>query len=116
METFHINRAIAHLIVLQRIELAGKFLNRLRKLFGRYIFTNFFSKYLINVNYIARKYYELMRTEYLLLEKHLINKEKFLCIGAGVGGLEVIINISNERNFTFIEKDYVSKKNKIWLG
>ena len=112
METFHINREIAHLIVLQRIELAGKFLNRLRKLFGRYIFTNFFSKYLINVNYIGRKYHELMRTEYLLLEKYLINKENFLCIGAGVGGLEVIINISNERNFTFIEKDYVSKKIK----
>ena len=112
MEAFHINREIAHLIVLQRIELAGKFLNRLRKLFGRYIFTNFFSKYLINVNHIARKYYELMKTEHLLLEKYLINKQNFLSIGAGVGGLEVIINIFNERNFTFIEKDYVSKKIK----
>ena len=37
MEVFKVNREIAQLIILQRIELASPFLKRLRKLFGRYI-------------------------------------------------------------------------------
>lgn len=112
METFKINRKIAHLIILQRIELSGKFLNRLRRIFGRYLFTNFFSRYLINVKYIAKMYFHLMNKEYLFLRKYFEGKKYFLCIGSGVGGLEVIINNHSIKNFTFIEKDYVSKKVK----
>ena len=36
METFNINRNIAHLAILQRIELASPKLKKIRKLFGRY--------------------------------------------------------------------------------
>ena len=112
MEAFKINRKIAHLIILQRTELSGKILNRLRKIFGRYLFTNFFSKYFINVNNIAKKYYQLMNEEYSLLRKYIERKKFFLSIGSGVGGLEVIINNHDTKNFTLIEKDYVSKKVK----
>ena len=37
MESFKLNRSIAQLAILQRIELAGPVLKRVRKLFGRYL-------------------------------------------------------------------------------
>ena len=56
----YINRKIAQLILLQRIELAGPLLKKIRKLFGRKFFTNFVSKYFIAPNLIGRKYINLM--------------------------------------------------------
>ena len=57
MEAFKFSRDIAQLAILQRIELSGSVLKKIRKLFGRYLFTNFFSKYLISVPIISDKYY-----------------------------------------------------------
>jgi len=42
---FQLNKKEARLIILQRIELISNFLKKIRKVFGRYIFTNFVSKY-----------------------------------------------------------------------
>ena len=53
MQNFKIDRSIARLALLQRIELSGTFLKKLRKIFGRYIFSAFLSKYLINPNEIS---------------------------------------------------------------
>ena len=63
MENFRLNREIAQLVVLQRIELIGPVLKNLRKLFGRYIFSNFISKYLISVPKISKSYFLLMQSE-----------------------------------------------------
>ena len=54
MQSFKLDRDIAHLAVLQRIELTSPFLKKLRKIFGRYFFTQFLSKYLINPNKISK--------------------------------------------------------------
>ena len=70
METFNINRNIAHLAILQRIELASPKLKKIRKLFGRYLFTKFFSKYFINVSNISTKYYDLMYEEFSSIKRH----------------------------------------------
>ena len=43
MEEIKINRDIAHLAVLQRIELIDPGLKIVRKLLGRYLFSNFFN-------------------------------------------------------------------------
>ena len=113
MESFKLNRNIAQLAILQRIELAGPVLKRVRKLFGRYLFSNFFSKYLINVSSIAEQYYFLMKKEYTFIENFLRTDQNILSIGSGIGGLELLIkkNIINTK-ISFIEKNYISKKIK----
>lgn len=112
MKYFNLDRKIARLILLQRNELTSPKLKKIRKLFGRYIFTNFISKFMISPKSISAKYFQLMLKEYEFLVNHLdFNNKKILSIGAGMCGLELIINHKSTNNsFTIIEKDYVSKK------
>jgi hypothetical protein len=111
MEVFRVNRNIAHLIVLQRIELAGLFLKKLRKLFGRYIYSNFISKYFININKVGEKYYKLMQNEYKKIHNYLKPGQNILSVGAGIGGLEILILQNNlNTKISFVEKNYISKK------
>jgi len=111
MKNFLLNRDIARLAILQRIELADPFLKKIRKVFGRYLFSNFFSKYFINIEVISNNYLKIMEAEYNTIEKFLARGQKILSIGSGVGGLEVIINSKYESCiFTFIERDFISKK------
>jgi hypothetical protein len=108
------NNEIARLVILQRIELATPLLVKIRKLFGRYLFTNFFTKFLIPKNIINHHYYNRMLTEYNSLKKYIdFDNTNILSIGAGMCGLEIIINNFNTGSqFSIIERDYVSKKIK----
>ena len=111
MEVFKVSRDIAQLIILQRIELASPFLKRLRKLFGRYIFSNFFSKYFINISEIGHKYYLLMKNEYEVIQNFLKPGQNILSVGSGIGGLELLVSKKNlNTKVSFIEKNYISKK------
>ena len=103
---------IARLVILQRIELATPILIKFRKLFGRYLFTNFFSKLLLSNDQINFQYYSRMTQEYNLLKNHIDFKNtNILSIGGGMCGLELIINQLNHVNkFAVIEKNYISKK------
>ena len=113
MESLKLDRNLAHLAVLQRIELTTPFQKKIRKLFGRYLFSKFFSKYMINIDKISQDYYKIMYSEYLTIKNFLNSKQNILSIGAGIGGLEVIINNNfKDEKFTFIERDYVSNKIK----
>ena len=114
MNSFIIPKQAARLAVLQRIELANPFLLKIRKLFGRYIFSNLVTKYFLNANSIGKRYYETMLNEFLTLEKFIEqNHKSILSIGAGLGGLEIIINQKyNDKTFFFIERNFVSKKVK----
>lgn len=112
MQNFKLNRQIAHLAVLQRIELCGPNLKRFRKLLGRYFFSVFLSKYFIDIDQISKNYFNLMYKEFLLLKNYINEYDKVLSIGSGIGGLEVLINQKLNNHITFIEKDYVSKKVK----
>ena len=109
---FNVNDNEARLIVLQRIELCSDFLIKVRKLFGRYIFSNFITKFFLNSETIGKSYYDRMSEEFKTLENHINHKDKnFLSIGGGMGGLEVILNNNCEINFfDFIERNFVSKK------
>jgi len=109
---FYVNKKEARLIVLQRIELCSNFLKKIRKLFGRYLFSNFITKYFLNSETIGKNYYDRMSEEFKTLENHIDNKDKnLLSIGGGMGGLEVILNNNCEINFLdFIERNFVSKK------
>ena len=102
---------MAQLAILQRIELANKFLMRIRKLFGRYLFSKIFSKFLINKKKVSKKYLEIINKEYIFFEKFLIDGQKILTIGGGIGGIELLIlkkfpNIKID----LIEKNYISEK------
>ena len=113
MSKFHLRNKAARLIILQRIELATSFLIKIRKLFGRYIFSNYVSKYFLNVKSIEKKYYSLMKLELELLENHIVFENKnILSIGGGLGGLELLIGKQFDCSFSFIEKNYISKKVK----
>ena len=109
---FYVNKKEARLIVLQRIELCSNFLKKIRKLFGRYLFSNFITKYFLNSETIGKSYYDRMYEEFKTLEKHIDHNDKnLLSIGGGMGGLEVILNNNWEINFfDFIERNFVSKK------
>ena len=109
---------IARLAVLQRIELAGPFLLKIRKLFGRYIFSNIITRFFLNPKLIGQEYYKIMLEEFLTIKKFISSNDNFfLGIGSGIGGLELLINQNfKDKNYYFIERNYVSKKVKYGWG
>ena len=112
MEKIYINKEIAQLIILQRVELIGPILKKIRKIFGREFFTNIASKYLVIPSLIGKKYLGMMEFEYKQISKYIELKDKeVLSIGSGVCGLELIIYLNYPNNFfSIIEKNYISKK------
>ena len=118
MESFILQNKTARLAVLQRIELASPFLLKIRKLFGRYIFSNIITKYFLNPKLISQEYYKMMQEEFLIIKKFISSNDNFfLGIGSGIGGLELVINQNfKDKNYYFIERNYVSKKVKYGWG
>ena len=113
MKSFYLPNKAARLVILQRIELTSSFLKKIRKLFGRNFFTNIITKYFLNSKQIGVKYYEAMQSEFLTFKEYIdFNEdEHFLSIGGGLGGLELIINENlQNKNYHFIERNFVSKK------
>ena len=113
MRYFTLNRNLAQLALLQRIELADNKLKRMRKMFGRYLFSKVFSKYFINIKKISENYSKIMGEEFNTIRKFVENKKNFLSIGSGIGGLELLIlkTVPNS-HVSFIEKNYISDKIK----
>ena len=113
MLNLKLNRKMAQLVLLQRIELANPLLIKLRKTFGRHLFSKIFSKYFINVKELSKKYSALMEKELLTILPFLRQGQKILSIGSGLGGLEIgILKKFNETDITFFEKNYISSKIK----
>ena len=108
----------ARLAVLQRIELVSPFLLKIRKLFGRYIFSNIITRYFLDPKLIGQEYFKIMLEEFKTLKKFINSNDKFfLGIGSGIGGLELLINQNfKDRNYYFIERNYVSQKVKYGWG
>ncbi len=113
MEDLKFTSDMARLAVLQRIELANKSLMKVRKLFGRYLFSKLFSKYFINKKEIYKNYLKIINNEYQNIEKFLNDGQKILSIGGGIGGLEILIlkKFPNTK-IDLIEKNYISGKVK----
>jgi hypothetical protein len=113
VDKFEVTKKSLQLIVLQRIEIVNSLLLKLRKIFGRYVFTNFLAKYFISSPDVGKKYYEIMLREFLSISKEIENPDNkfFLSIGGGIGGLEAVINKRlGSKKFYFIERNFVSKK------
>jgi len=111
---FKLNNKETRLVALQRIELINTTIRKIRKLLGRYIFSNVVSRFFLNKAEIGESYYNNMNEEYKTIEEYIDPKNKnLLSIGGGLGGLEIIINQKFDVNFFyFIERNYVSKKVK----
>jgi hypothetical protein len=111
---FQLNKKEARLIILQRIELISNFLKKIRKIFGRYLFSTFISKFFLSTKNIGKAYFEDMYQELESINSAIeLYDKNLLSIGSGLGGLELIINKRfNVKSFTFIERNYVSKKVK----
>ena len=118
MDYFILPSKAARLIVLQRIELISPLLAKIRKLFGRYIFSSLITKYFLNSKAIGQDYYSIMLNEFLTIKKFInSNDNHFLSIGGGIGGLELIINQNfKNKKYFFIERNYVSKKVRYGWG
>tara|TARA_Y100001958_G_C21069186_1_gene429294 strand:+ start:66 stop:770 length:705 start_codon:yes stop_codon:yes gene_type:complete len=118
VEKFLLPKKAERIIILQRIDLVSPFVKRLRKLFGRYIFSNIITKFFLNSDDIASKYFYEMSKELSTIEKYINeNDNLFLSIGGGIGGLEVIINKKfKNKLFYFIDRNYISKKVKYGWG
>jgi hypothetical protein len=111
---FYLDKKETRLVILQRIELLSNFLKKIRKLFGRRLFTNFISKFFLNPISIGRAYFDDMRSEYKSIKNYINPQNKeILSIGGGLGGLELILNKKfNVKSFTFIERNFISPKIK----
>jgi|TARA_B110000967_G_scaffold164285_1_gene171545 hypothetical protein len=109
---FYLNKKETRLIILQRIELLSSFFKKIRKFFGRRLFTNFISKFFLNPESIGKAYFNDMKSEYETIRKYVNPQNKdILSIGGGLGGLEVILNKKFDvKSFTFIERNFVSQK------
>ena len=111
---FYLDKKETRLVILQRIELLSNFLKKIRKLFGRRLFTNFISKFFLNPISIGRAYFDDMSSEYKSIKNYINPQNKeILSIGGGLGGLELILNKKfNVKSFTFIERNFISPKIK----
>ena len=60
----------------------------------------------------------MMQEEFLIIKKFISSNDNFfLGIGSGIGGLELVINQNfKDKNYYFIERNYVSKKVKYGWG
>ena len=107
---FELNSIHKKLIILQRNELMSNSHRRIRKLFGRFLYTNFFVNF-SNLSFIKSKYYELCHKEYLSIKKFInFGTKNILSIGGGVGGVECLILNNNNCNIDMVERNFISKK------
>ena len=111
---FILTKKETRLIILQRIEFLTPFLKKIRKLFGRYLFSVFISRFFLDPSAIGKAYYNEMKNEYESIKDYIdLEKKDILSIGGGLGGLELILNKELDiKEFTFIERNFVSKKVK----
>ena len=110
---FNINRDMSRLILFQRNESMTLIQKKIRKLFGRFLFTQFFS-FLNNKDKISKKYFNICNKEFLFLKKYLSKKKlNILSIGGGVGGVEsMVLSFSDNIKLDLIERNFISSKIK----
>ena len=112
LKKFSIDKNMAKLIFFQRIELLNNFQKKIRKIFGRYLFTNFVVGHFLNIKKVESIYYNRMLEEFNEIKEEIeISNKSILSIGAGLGGLEsILFSYFKQANFSIIERNYISKK------
>ncbi len=97
------------LLLLQRNEFLSSSQIKLRKLFGRSLFTNFFINYFQDINLEQKVFYKI-KEEFEILKKYLPrNVKNVMDIGCGIGLIDIFLN----NYFTDCQKFYLLDKNNI---
>ena len=78
-------------LLFQRNELLSSIQKKIRKFFGRYLFTNFFVFFFTNKK-VDKDYFDISYNELKNLKQHIPKKTKnVLSIGCGLAGFEVLL-------------------------
>ena len=113
MKNIFIKNKYKKYILLQRNEYMSRFQKKLRKFFGRYLFTNFFVYFFNPISLISTKLNNDFDLEFKKILPFLPKKSNnILDIGSGLGIVDIYIDsfYRNNPNFTLIDKTRVEKK------
>lgn len=100
-------------LLLQRNQYLSNTQKRLRKLFGRYLFTNLFILFFNPIEKLNHKLNQDFNEEFNEISNYLPKKnQNVLDIGSGLGIINIFINdyYNSIIDFTLIDKDYTEKK------
>ena len=109
-----LNKKSKKLILLQRNELLSEKQKKLRKRFGRFLFTNFFIHFFQNQK-LNESVQNLFEQEYDIIKNFLPPKaSNILDIGCGLGILNIFLNrkYNSKPNFFLIDKNKIDLKIK----
>lgn len=100
------------IILHQRNELLSTFQKKVRKLFGRFFFTNFFIYFSHPKVKIEQKYFNICRSEFLGIKKYFPEKLNYiLSIGCGMSGVEFFFStIKGLTKLDLVDRNFISKK------
>ena len=113
MKTIKLKNKYKRYILLQRNSYLSNFQKKIRKIFGRYLFTNFFVNYFNPISRINDKLNKDFDYEFNNMSNFLPKKSNYILdIGSGLGIIDVYINnfYNNIPEFTLIDKSHVEKK------
>jgi len=99
--------------LLQRNNYLTSIQKKIRKIFGRYLFTNFFINFFNPISKINYKLNNEFESEFKQLIKYLPNKvENVADIGCGLGIINILINnhFNKKIDFTLIDRDKIESK------
>jgi len=99
--------------LLQRNNYLTSIQKKIRKIFGRYLFTNFFINFFNPISKINYKLNNEFESEFKQLIKYLPNKvENVADIGCGLGIINILINnhFNKKIYFTLIDSDQIERK------
>ena len=113
MNNIEIKNKHKRYFLLQRNSYLSSVQKKIRKFFGRYLFTNFFIFFFNSISQINKKLNEEFNSEFKEILKYLPKRIKNVVdIGSGIGIIDIYLNnhFSNDINFTLIDKNHIEKK------
>ena len=113
MEKINIKYKHMRYFLLQRNNYLSPFQKKIRKLFGRFLFTNFFIFFFNSTSRINSKLNKESKIEFNELINFLPSKiNNVVDIGSGLGIINIFLekHFTNKINFTLIDKNRIEKK------
>ena len=113
MKDIILNNRHKKCFLLQRNHFLSNAQKNIRKLFGRYLFTNLFVFFFNPIEKLNHKLNQEFRLEFNEMFNYLPkNINNVLDIGSGLGIINIFINdnFNNDVDFTLIDKNYIEKK------
>jgi hypothetical protein len=109
---FLLDKRMLPTILFQRNELFNSFQKKVRRIFGRTLFTNLFIHFSNSKRMIEKKYFNICKEEFSYIKYYFPKPVKnILSIGCGIGGLEFFFSyIKGVTKVDLIDRDFISKK------